>query len=84
MAPPINHALHELGTRSVDWSALAKVRPHPLGMLSVNEVNKACAVVKTKRATEHLWIRVCTLREPVCHAIQYTLSCTYNAFQGKS
>jgi Cu2+-containing amine oxidase len=39
--------------------------PHPLDNLSVDEINRACAIAKSTRPGQPLWIKVCTLKEPV-------------------
>jgi Cu2+-containing amine oxidase len=39
--------------------------PHPLDNLSVDEINKACAIAKSQRPGQPLWIKICTLKEPV-------------------
>lgn len=39
--------------------------PHPLDNLSVDEINEACSIAKATRPDQPLWVKVCTLKEPV-------------------
>ncbi|WVQ81626.1 hypothetical protein IAT38_003750 [Cryptococcus sp. DSM 104549] len=66
MVPSISDTLREITIGSTPAAAPAKpTAPHPLDNLSVAEVERACSIAKAARPTEHLWIKVCTLREPI-------------------
>ncbi|RSH83056.1 hypothetical protein EHS25_005766 [Saitozyma podzolica] len=65
MAPSISDIIREAAALSVSPAPTKAARPHPLDNLSVEEINRACSIAKAKRPDERLWIKVCSLREPV-------------------
>ncbi|KAK8843494.1 hypothetical protein IAR55_007154 [Kwoniella newhampshirensis] len=63
MVPSISDILRETvlgpGPKPIKPTAI-----HPLDGLSVAEVERACEIAKNNRPDQHIWIKLCTLREP--------------------
>lgn len=69
MVPSISDIIRETTGIKITGQANMPVKPitpHPLDNLSAAEITLACNIVKQKRPGQPLWIKVATLREPVC------------------
>ncbi|WWD20968.1 hypothetical protein CI109_105447 [Kwoniella shandongensis] len=64
MVPSISDIIRETVSSGPGPRPIKPTRIHPLDQITVEEIDRACNIAKKNRPNQHLWIKVCTLREP--------------------